>query len=90
MRKYADWDEKKNQWLKIHRKVCFEEVLVAMDSGEVLDVIENSNYPNQRLMVINLENYAYVIPYVEDSEKIFFKTIYPSRKYTKIYLEKGV
>ncbi|NCN82346.1 MAG: toxin [Candidatus Pacebacteria bacterium] len=89
MRKFADWDEEKNQWLKVNRSISFEEVLIAMDNGQVLDIIENKNYPNQRMLIINFENYAFIVPYVEDKEKLFFKTIYPSRKYTKLYLEKG-
>lgn len=89
MRKFADWDEEKNQWLKVNRSVSFEEVLIAMDNGQVLDIIENKNYPKQRMLIINFENYAFIVPYVEDKEKLFFKTIYPSRKYTKLYLEKG-
>ncbi|MBI3956178.1 hypothetical protein HY339_02885 [Candidatus Gottesmanbacteria bacterium] len=46
-------------------------------------------HPNQRIMVINISDYAYLVPYVEDTEKIFLKTIYPSRKHTKVYIEKG-
>ncbi|MDA1079848.1 MAG: toxin [bacterium] len=89
MQKYADWDEAKNQWLKINRSISFEEVLVAMESKQILDVISNKNYPNQKMLIVNIENYAYVVPYVEDDQKLFFKTIYPSRKYTTKYLEKG-
>ena len=37
-----------------------------------------------------LDDYVYAVPYVEDSEKIFLKTVFPSRKYTKLYLKKEV
>jgi len=56
----------------------------------VLDVIKHPNpskYPNQRLFIINIENYAYLIPFIEDEKQIFLKTIIPSRKATKQYLE---
>ncbi|PIR62982.1 MAG: toxin [Candidatus Pacebacteria bacterium CG10_big_fil_rev_8_21_14_0_10_42_12] len=87
MKKFADWNEEKNQWLKQNRGISYEEVLIAMDDNQVLDVVDNESHPGQKIMVINFNNYAYAIPYVENESKIFFKTIYPSRKYTKVYLE---
>jgi len=87
MKKFFDWSEEKNEWLKQNRGISFEEILVGMDNNHVLDIAENPNHSNQKLMIMNFDNYAFVIPYVEDEKKLFFKTIYPSRKYTKIYLE---
>lgn len=88
MNKYVDWNEEKNEELKLERGVSFEEIVVAMESKLVLDIISNPNHSNQKLMIINLDNYAYAIPYVEDEKKLFLKTIYPSRKYTKLYLNR--
>lgn len=90
--KYYDWDEEKNAFLKELREVSFEDVQTAIDSGRVLDDFEHPNkkrYPNQRIFVVEIENYAYYVPYVEDENKIFLKTIFPSRKATKKYLYGG-
>ena len=90
--KYLDWDKKKNAFLKELREISFEDVQTAIEEGKVLDEFKHPNkkrYPNQRIMVIEIENYAYYVPYVEDEKKIFFKTIFPSRKATKKYLFGG-
>lgn len=87
--KYFDWNEDKNELLKLKREAFFEDVLVAIDSGNLLDVIENPNterYPNQKMFVVNIGNYVYLVPFVEDEEKYFLKTMFPSRKMTKKYL----
>jgi len=88
--KYFDWDPGKNVRLKKERGVSFEEVLIAVEEGDILDIIEHPNkgrYPNQRVFVIRLYEYAYLVPFVEDDEKIFLKTIVPSRKATKKYIQ---
>ena len=87
--KYFDWDETKNEWLKSERGVGFEDVLIAVEEGNVLDDLEHPKRKNQRQMVIKHNNYAYLVPYVENNEKLFLKTMYPSRKATRIYLEGG-
>lgn len=87
--KYFDWDEAKNQKLKVEREVSFEEVLIAIDEGYLLDIIKHPNekkYGKQKIMVININEYVYLIQFAEDEEKIFLKTIIPSRKATKKYL----
>lgn len=90
--KYFDWDESKNTFLKESRDVSFEDVQLAIEEGRVLDDFENPNkkrYPHQRILVVEIEGYAYYVPYVEDENKIFLKTIFPSRKATKKYLYGG-
>ncbi len=86
-----DWNEEKNKWLKRERDVSFEQVVFGVENGNLLDVIRNPNqtkYRGQRVYVIEIEGYAYMVPYVEDDDVIFLKTIFPSRKYTKMYLRK--
>lgn len=86
------WSEEKNEWLKEHRYVCFEDVEAAIDEGRMLTVITHPNqqrHPKQKMYIVAIGDYAYVVPYVEDDQKIFLKTVFPSRKYTKQYLEKG-
>jgi uncharacterized DUF497 family protein len=89
--KYFDWDSQKNQKLRQERDVSFEEILIAIEEGKILDIVEHSSrskYPNQKIFIININNYAYLVPFVEDEEKVFLKTIIPSRKATKKYIIK--
>lgn len=90
--RYFDWDGDKNNTLKSERDVSFEEVLTATDEGGLLDILEHPDkkkHPHQRIFVINIEDYVYLVPFVEDEEKVFLKTIIPSRKATKKYLVGG-
>jgi len=89
--KYFDWDEKKNLKLKQERDIGFEEALVAIEKGGILDIVEHPQkrkYPGQKILVVVIAGYVYLIPFVEDREKIFLKTIIPSRKATKRYIIK--
>jgi hypothetical protein len=75
--------------LKTSRGICFEQVVLLMERGEVLDTIEHPNqekYPGQKIAVVMIDTYAYLVPYVEDNEEIFLKTIIPSRKATNKYM----
>ena len=86
-----DWNEDKNRWLKQERGVSFEQVVFNIENGNLLDVIQHPNqakYKGQRVYVIEIDNYVYMIPYVEEQDVIFLKTVFPSRKYTNLYLRK--
>lgn len=90
--KKLDWDAEKNKILRAIRKISFEDIEEAVESGGLLDTIDNPNkikYPNQQMFVVEFNSYVYLVPFVEDEEKNFLKTIYPSRKMTKKYLKKG-
>lgn len=83
------WSEEKNRHLKAERGVSFEEVLLAISEAGLLDILEHNNpkkYPSQKILVIAIEAYAYLIPFVETASEIFLKTIIPSRKATKKYI----
>jgi len=85
----CEWDEEKNTWLKLNRNVCFEDVVFCMENGFILDDKVHPNrvkYPNQRLMIIDIDGYAFLVPYIEREKSLFLKTIIPSRKATKQYL----
>ncbi len=89
--KNFDWDEEKNKKLKLERGVGFKDVVTAINEGRLLVTLNHPNkehYPNQKIYIVNIENYAYIVPFVEDREKKFLKTIYPSRKMTKKYIIK--
>lgn len=89
--RYFDWDKKKNTKLIKERKISFEIVVAYLQEGTILDKVKHPNqakYPNQNMYIIEIDEYVYSIPYIEDKEKIFLKTIIPSRKLTKKYLNK--
>lgn len=83
-----EWSEQKNRLLKELQDINFEEVLLAIDEGRLLDVVPHHNlekYPNQKLFIVRIRGYICYVPFVEDEEKVFIKNIVPSRKYQKIY-----
>lgn len=87
--KYFDWDKEKNLWLIENRSISFEECIVVLNNRGLLATIQNKHpRTHQKKFMILIREYVYVVPYVEDDEKIFLKTIYPSRKETKKYLSK--
>jgi uncharacterized DUF497 family protein len=89
MEKYV-WNNEKNRELLASRGISFEHVLSCMQNDKLLlDVISHPNeqrYRGQMIFIVNINNYVYLVPFVEDDEKIFLKTIIPSRKHTKKYL----
>jgi len=77
--------------LKTQRGVCFEDVLLSLENGNLLDIVSHFNlekYPNQKLLILDIQDYTYYVPFVEDDEKVFLKNIIPSRKYHKMKKEK--
>lgn len=87
------FNEEKNQLLKATRGIGFDELIPLIERGELFADKEHisNNHPNQRIYVVRIGKYAYVVPYILNTRKkeIFLKTIYPSRKLTKQYLKKG-
>ena len=87
--KSINWNTEKNLVLKESRGVCFEDVVFFIERGDILDDYLHPNqqeYPGQRIMVVGIINYAYLVPYVENDEELFLKTIIPSRKATQKYI----
>ena len=87
--KPINWNATKNQQLISERGISFEDIVFYLQQGALLDDVEHPNndrYPSQRVFVINIDDYAYLVPYVENRKEIFLKTVIPSRKATKIYL----
>jgi len=86
--KYFDWNDEKNEILKKTRGVSFELVQLAIASGDLIARLKHPNsekYPNQKVFLVKIEDYIYSVPYIEDDEKIFLKTIIPNSKATKKY-----
>ena len=91
MKKFL-WSNEKDKLLQAERSISFAEVAEAIAQGRVLDVIEHPNqekYPGQRVFILEINEYAWLVPFVEDETELFFKTIIPSRKATRTYLRKG-
>jgi uncharacterized DUF497 family protein len=86
------WNSAKNESLSSARGISFESIVVAIESGGLLDVLAHPNqakYPNQRILVVSCDNYAYLVPFVEEEDYFFLKTVIPSRKATRDYLNQG-
>jgi uncharacterized DUF497 family protein len=87
--KQINWNAEKNQLLMTERGISYEDVLFALQSGKLLDDLVHPNantYPNQRMFVVEVDEYAWLVPYVENESEIFLKSVIPSRKATKHYL----
>ena len=87
--RYFTWSAEKNERLRRERGISFEEVVFHIERGDVLDLLEHPNqqrYPGQRIFVIAVDQYVYLVPFVESDNDVFLKTIIPSRKATRRYL----
>jgi len=85
-----DWSDEKDAALRKERGIGFQDVVFHIEQGDVLAIVDHPNtekYPNQKIIYIRIEDYVYLVPFVESEEGRFLKTIIPSRKATKRYLE---
>ena len=83
------YDEHKNKKLKAERGVCFDDIIDAINDGKILEIIPHHNkaeYPNQMILIIEINEYVYMVPYLEEEDLLILKTVFPSRKFTKLYL----
>ena len=86
------WNPEKNQLLKTERGVTFENITVSIENGGLLDILQHPNidkYSNQKIFVVEHDSYVYLVPFVEEVDYYFLKTVIPSRKATRDYLKKG-
>lgn len=84
-----DWNNDKNKILKAKRSISFERIVVAIEQDHLLDILghpDKEKYPNQVLLIVEIEDYAYVVPCIIENDVYFLKTIFPGRKYTNEYL----
>ena len=87
------WNHEKNEQLKAERNISFEEIVLAIEADGLLDIVAPSNpgkYPQQQMLIVAVEPHAYLVPFVEETEYYFLKTIIPNRKATRDYLKGGV
>ncbi len=83
MVKYFSWNPEKNQTLIAERGISFEEIVFHIERGDILDLVEHprkERYPAQRMFIVNIEGYAYLVPFVEDDTEVFLKTIIARRQ----------
>lgn len=86
------WNNEKNIRLKKERGVSFEEIVEAIEEDHLLDDLKHHNpqrHPNQRLFIVSLREYTYVVPYIEEANAYFLKTIYPDSDMKKRYIRQG-
>lgn len=84
------WNAEKNAELIKIRGISFERIIYHIERDGLLDVVDHPNkekYSHQKIFIVNINNYAFLVPFVENESEIFLKTIIPSRKATKVYLE---
>tara|TARA_B100001248_G_scaffold11336_1_gene7393 strand:+ start:40 stop:318 length:279 start_codon:yes stop_codon:yes gene_type:complete len=91
--KKITWNVEKEEVLSLDQSrggITFEDCAEAIENGKVLDDIPNpsSKHQRQRLLILEINHYAYVVPYIESKDSIFLKTVYPSRKYTRVYFQR--
>lgn len=87
--RYYSWDPDKNEWLKRGREISFEEIVFHIANGDEVDIFDHPNqnrYPGQKISAVIVEDYVYLVPFVETDAQIFLKTIIPSRAATRKYL----
>lgn len=86
--KYHTWNIEKNDLLAKERGISFTDILYYLEHGHLIEIIEHPNkekYKNQKIYVIDIDDYVYLVPFIETSDEVFLKTIIPSRKATKEY-----
>ena len=87
--KFFAWDDAKNARLRVERGIGFEDIVFHIERGDLLDILDHPNpdrYAGQRILVVQRDDYVFLVPFVEDEQTVFLKTIIPSRKATKQYL----
>lgn len=86
------WNPEKNELLKIDRGLSFEGVVVAVEADGLLDIVEHPNkarYPRRKVLIVSIDSYVHLVPFVEEADYFFLKTVIPSRKATRDYLKQG-
>lgn len=90
MKKTFDWDHDKNKRLMKERKISFEAIVSLIESGNVIGTVTGTGkYAHQKQFIVEMNRYIYVVPFVEDDQKVFLKTIIPSRRLTRKFLSGG-
>ena len=92
MMKPFRWNPEKNELLKADRGLSFEGVVVTVEADGLLDIVEHPNktrYPRQKVLIVSIDSYVHLVPFVEEADHFFLKTVIPSRTATRDYLKQG-
>jgi len=84
------WNHEKNEQLKGERRISFEEIVLSIEANGLIDILKHPNwgkYPNQLVFVVFYNGYIHLVPFIEEADYYFLKTIIPSRKATRDYLD---
>ena len=80
-----NWNEEKNEHLRNERGISFERVVIAIEEGHLIDIINHTNiekYANQIILIVEIDGYAICVPcIIENDNDYFMKTLFPSKKY---------
>ncbi len=87
---YFNWNNEKNNLLRKERNISFEIISSKIEQGYLLDIICNPNYENQQYFVLDIDSYVWLVPFVLNDSECFLKTAFPSRKFFKLYKQKGL
>jgi uncharacterized DUF497 family protein len=85
-----NYNDDKNTKLKQERGISFEEIVFFITNDRLIDTLDHPDqqkYPGQKIFVLDIDNYVWLVPYVKNDREIFLKTAFPSRKHSKKYLE---
>jgi len=86
---FLSWSPEKNEILKQARGISFEEIAYRIDMGHIIGIEQPPVRANQKIYILEIDNYAVIVPFVETNNGVFLKTAFPSRKYTRRYGLKG-
>ena len=85
-----NWNREKNLLLKKERGFSFEQIVSHIESGDLLDIVAHPNkdkFAHQQILIVQIKDYVISVPFVENDNERFLKTIIPSLKLTKQYLK---
>ncbi|PVE43197.1 hypothetical protein [Limnohabitans planktonicus] len=89
--KIYNWNAEKNHLLIRERGISFERIVFEITNGNEIDVVAHPNqdkYPGQLISLVQVDEYVYAVPFVENETEIFLKTIIPSGKAMRQYRSK--
>ena len=85
-----EWKPEKNAWLREHRRISFEEIVVHLGRGDVWKTSSHPNpkkYPHQLIAFVIVDEYIFLVPLDVAGDVIHLRTIIPSGKATQQYLQ---
>lgn len=87
-----EWNPEKNEFLKNERNISFEQIIFHLMKGDIWrigDHPDQAKYPGQQIYFVIIEEYIYLVPFIDNGDEIFLKTIIPSRKATRDYRQEN-